>query len=152
MGFANQYMLAEELVIVRLDVFHEMADLVGDPKLPVTILNNMGRCGSTMVCKVLTQIPDLQVMSEPWAMFNLHHLFQTGCFGLSTYSKLISSVIKIQCKTSPSSPHKQILIKLPIPCMAQVTLMKTLIPTIRHIFLFRSPIKAMHSFGKVYKA
>ena len=71
-------------------------DVAGDPTVSVTILDNMGRCGSTMVCKVLSQIPGLRVMSEPWALLNLQYLFMKGTFDLETYSKLISSVIKIQ--------------------------------------------------------
>jgi len=150
--FANQYFLADRLVIVTLDTLHQMADCAGDPTVPVTILDNMGRCGSTMVCKVLSQIPGLRVMSEPWALLNLQYLFMKGGFGLDTYSRLISSVIKIQCKTSQHSALTQILLKLPFPCMAQATLIKTLFPAIRHIYLFRSPTKCILSLIKVWKA
>ena len=73
-----------------------LPDVAGDPAVPVTILDNMGRCGSTMVCKVLSQIPGLRVMCEPWALLNLQYLFMKGNFDLETYSRLISAVIKIQ--------------------------------------------------------
>ena len=86
-------------------IVHKAADLlkslffqdsVGDPKVPVTILQNMGRCGSTMVCKVLAQIPGLRVMGEPSSFLMLQYHFQKGSFGLNAYSKLILSVIRIE--------------------------------------------------------
>lgn len=150
--FVNQYLMAEKLVVVSLDVFHQMADSVGDPKVPVTILNNMGRCGSTMVCKALSQIPDLMVMSEPWSLLNVLCLYRKGAFGLDTYSKLITSVLRIQCKISAPLPSNQIAIKFPFPCMAQASLIKSLIPTVRHIYLFRSPKESIASLAKVWKA
>ena len=36
--------------------------------------------------------------------------------------------------------------------MAHLNLIKELAPTLRHIYLFRSPVKSIHSFIKVYKA
>ena len=73
-----------------------LLDSVRDPEVPVTILNNMGRCGSTMACKALSQITDLRVMSEPWALLDLQYHFQKGRFGVDTYSKLITALLRIQ--------------------------------------------------------
>merc|ERR1719153_831597 len=121
---ANQYIMAEKLVIVTLDMLHTMAELTGEPKVPVTIMNNMGRCGSTMACKALSQIPGLRVMSEPWPLYCAHNMYQKGCVGLQTYSLLIASLMKIQCKIVSSAAPDHIMIKLPFPCMAQMTIIK----------------------------
>jgi len=43
-----------KLIVVPLSVFHRMAESVGDPK-DLTFVFYAGRCGSTLVMKVLSQ-------------------------------------------------------------------------------------------------
>ena len=50
------------------------------------------------------------------------------------------------------SAPKQLVIKLPKPCMSQVKIIKTLFPTFKQIYLFRDPIKSIQSLIKVTKA
>ena len=42
-----------KLIVVPLSVFHRMAESIGDPKGEIIFLLNMGRCGSTLLQKVV---------------------------------------------------------------------------------------------------
>ena len=66
------------------------------PRISTTILHNTGRCGSTMCCMALSQVPGLRVMEEPIALFNLKYFFHIGKFGVENYKQMIRSIIKIQ--------------------------------------------------------
>ena len=42
-----------KLIVVPLSVFHRMAESVGDPKGELIFIFNPGRCGSTLLTKVI---------------------------------------------------------------------------------------------------
>lgn len=149
--FANQYQFATHLVIMDHNTMHRLAKRVGHPKVPVTIINNMGRCGSTMICQMLEQVPGLRVMSEPWCLIYALHLFNTGELTTEEYHRIIQSCIKLQCKLEHPEAS-QIAIKLPLLCLSQTGLIKSLLPSLRHVFVFRDTLSSMKSLIKVTAA
>ena len=42
-----------KVIVVPLSVFHRMAESIGDPKCELLFIFNIGRCGSTLMVKVL---------------------------------------------------------------------------------------------------
>ena len=66
------------------------------PRTSTTILHNTGRCGSTMCCLALSQVPGLRVIGEPAALYDLKYFFHVGKFGIEKYKQRIHSIIKIQ--------------------------------------------------------
>ena len=48
-----QLKYCSKLIVVPLSVFHRMADSIGDPQGRIILLFNMGRCGSTLLTKVM---------------------------------------------------------------------------------------------------
>merc|ERR1719187_2246529 len=105
-----------------------------------------------MICQMLNNVPGIRVMSEPWALLSALDQSRRGHFSGHQYEKLLVSLMKVQCKKEHSREVKQICIKLPFPCMSQVSLLRTLLPNIRHIYLFRQPLSAIASMMKVHKA
>ena len=49
----NQKNYCSKLIVVPLSVFHRMAESIGDPKGEVVFVFNTGRCGSTLLTKVI---------------------------------------------------------------------------------------------------
>ena len=50
--FMNQFYHPEKLLIVNLEILHEIADKMGDLQGNCILINNTGRCGSTLLCQV----------------------------------------------------------------------------------------------------
>jgi len=145
---ANQNRLATHLIVASHDTLHRFADSVGVPKVPVTIINNMGRCGSTLVCQILQEVPGLRVISEPWSLLHAQYLHHSGRLDTQHYHTLIVSLLLLQCKCDDPAVT-QIAIKLQFPSMAHISLIKSQLPSLRQIFLFRDPRASIASMYKV---
>merc|ERR1711962_1083337 len=130
------------------DTLHSLADSVGDPSIPVTIVNHIGRCGSTMVMQILDEVPGLRAISEPYALLNTLQLYNKGSISQAQHDRLVASCLKLQCKLENTSV-KQIVIKLAFPNMAQLPLIRTLMPSLRHILIFRDIQETTMSMWKV---
>ena len=50
-----------KLIVVPLSVFHRMAESIGDPKCEPLFIFNTGRCGSTLIVKVLINFLVFQI-------------------------------------------------------------------------------------------
>jgi len=147
--FLAQHLFAEKLVIMPIESFHKLADQTGDPKVPVTILSNMSRCGSTLICQMLSTVPRVRVMSEPWALLNLQERYSRGQFTKDGYKRLLVSLLRMQCKKENQVDITHILLKPLFCCIPQIEDIRNLLPQVQHIFLFRKPMAAIRSFVKV---
>merc|ERR1719186_988681 len=148
--FLGQHFSAEKLVVMPIEYFHQLADKMGDPTIPVTVLNNMGRCGSTLICQMLSRVPRIRVMSEPWPLYCLQDRYRRGQFTQHGYKRLIVSLIRMQCKKETDEQIDLILLKLPFTCVIQMEDIRALLPQIKHIFLLRQPLAAIRSLLKIY--
>ena len=59
-----QMQYCSKLISVPLSVFHRMSDSIGDPKGELLFIFNTGRCGSTLVTKVIVNFVVSHVFSE----------------------------------------------------------------------------------------
>ena len=55
-AFLSQYLFAEKLLIVDISTLHEIASKLEGPKGNCIMINNIGRCGSTLLCQVSNNI------------------------------------------------------------------------------------------------
>ncbi len=70
--FHAQPFLVKRLVILPVWSFHQMAEELGDPKMPVGMMLMSLRCGSTLLCQIMARVPNVRVISEPRAMACIH--------------------------------------------------------------------------------
>jgi len=49
----NQKNYCSKLIVVPLSVFHRMAESIGDTRGDIIFIFNTGRCGSTLLTKVI---------------------------------------------------------------------------------------------------
>ena len=47
-----QYIYASHIISLQLNVFHQIAKNIGDPKVPIIYLSHTKRCGSTLMCQL----------------------------------------------------------------------------------------------------
>ena len=75
-AFMAQFFMANELIIISHETLHKLADEMNwsqnDNEL--ILINNTGRCGSTLLCQMFGKLPNTNVMSEPWGLLYPHRL------------------------------------------------------------------------------
>ncbi len=69
--FISQYLKAKKLVVMPIESFHRLAGEIGEPKMPVGVVNMTARCGPTLLAQMANRIPTTRSMSEPWATTNI---------------------------------------------------------------------------------
>ncbi len=62
------------------------------------MLNMTARCGSTLVGQMLSRVPKVRVISEPWAFMHIHGLYVQRRISLPQYKRLLQSTLRLQCK------------------------------------------------------
>ena len=60
-----QFNRCKNVIKMPIDCFHALADRVGWPSLPVIFVSQTGRCGSTIMCQVLENVPGTLLIAEP---------------------------------------------------------------------------------------
>ena len=74
--FISQIQYCSKLIVVPLSVFHRMAESIGDPRCELLFLFNTGRCGSTLMVKVMINF--LIVQFEVYFNFRLLQFLRTA--------------------------------------------------------------------------
>lgn len=152
--WVGQFVVAKQLIIMPLWAFYKLADELGDPRpddKEVFIISNTARCGSTLLCQMLNKLPNTRAMSEPYSMCLAHTLYNTGKISNEDgdYSRLIRSILHVECKDESRRDVKRLFIKLPVWCSPQVPIMCKACPYIKHFFNTRHPKPSVVSFFKM---
>ena len=146
--FALQFWLAERLLIVPHNVLHKLADDIGDPKARITFLDMTGRCGSTLICTMLSNVPGVRTFSEPWAFLHAHGQYLNGHIDRVNYRKLLKTIIRILCKREHEINISRILIKFTIFINCQIEVLKEVYPDATFMFISRHLQQSMRSYVK----
>ena len=66
--FMNQFYHPEKLLIVNHETLHEIAEKMGDLQGNCILINNTGRCGSTLLCQVrVFSLSKTESRAKSWA-------------------------------------------------------------------------------------
>ena len=95
---AAQFLKATIVIKMTVRDFVNLAEKIGDPKVPVVWMSNTGRCGGTMLCQVFESVPSTLAIHGPDPPFNVHTLHETNAIQNSEYEILLQSIIRIMCK------------------------------------------------------
>ncbi len=150
--FICQYYEAKKLVILPLSSFKRLGDELGDPKVPVCLVNMTARCGSTLVSQIMTRVPNVCSMSEPWAMAQLNTLFRMRCFNWDETRKLIQTCMRLHCKVEPDSSVERIVIKMTPSTSPMFVALHELFPQFDFLFNTRHPKPSINSILKAVKS
>ena len=168
--FLLQFLQSHKMVIVPHSTFHRLADSVGDPKVcedgraitrqvnrawfqdrRVTLLNMTARCGSTLVGQMLTRVPNVRVISEPWAFMHLHGFYVQRLISLPQYMRLLKSCLRLQCKRERFG-YTHLFIKMSNFAGPAFPLLKQLFPDVEQMFITRHFKPSLVSYVKVMRA
>jgi hypothetical protein len=77
---------------------HRLAAEMGPDDRNLTFVNMTARCGSTLLCQIMSRVPGVQVMSEPYGFVHLHGYFVQGRMSMEEYTRLLKSYVRVLCK------------------------------------------------------
>ena len=121
-AFMSQYFNSQKILMVDHSTLHLIRKNIQKLQGNCILINNTGRCGSTLICQVwylilnffifilfflnisgfsdqmFAKLPKTSVMSEPWALFYIHRLYKNGHITWKEYQNLIETCVKLLFK------------------------------------------------------
>jgi hypothetical protein len=140
-----QYENVTKIITVPLKFIPELSKHVKDVPSNIILLSNTGRCGSTLLTKMLETNNDTVVMSEPDFLVHLLDLKDE-----INIDNLVNPGFNLQCKGLGS--NKTVVIKPRCPAIALAKLVNDKCPNIKHLFMWREPLKSILSFINIINA
>jgi hypothetical protein len=142
-----QYESATGLIAVGFEVLHELADSVPDPGR-LLLLYSVGRCGSTVISRMLRETPGVLALSEPDVFTQLTMLREAGELTDDEVAALVRTCTRIVC--APAA-EQVVAIKFRSFAVDLATIFADHFPTSRAVFLYRDAIgwatSTMRAFG-----
>ncbi|XP_045168619.1 uncharacterized protein LOC123531591 isoform X3 [Mercenaria mercenaria] len=142
--YTTQFKHAKRMITMPLGVFHKLAQDTGDPRVPVVLISNTGRCGATLLSRMFEQVPGTRIIQEPDCLTTLAFLKRSGSLSDTEYDNVLTSAIRLLCK--PDDKTNMLIIRSRPCCCVQIKTIQKLIPRIRHIFLYRNSLRTVSSY------
>ena len=142
--FTAQYHKATSVIEMSINDFMNLADKIGNPKVPVIWVSNTGRCGGTMLCQIFESVPGTLVISEPNTPLNVVHLRRCNRISGTVYDSMLKSTIRVFCKPHPGI--ERICIKPRPVCTTIMMDISKLCPGVRQIFIYRNSQDTVRSW------
>ena len=130
-AIASQFLNATKVIKMTIKDFVSLAEMVGDPQVPVIWLSNTGRCGGTMLCQVFESVPGTLAIMEPDPPTNVLYLNERNFCNDSEFRTMLKSTIRVMCKPRPGVT--QICIKPRPQCTVMMKSISTLGLNINHM-------------------
>ncbi len=151
---ANQLKLAKELVYIPLQHFVKLSAMVPDldPNVKVLLLSNTGRCGSTLLTKMLEGLDGRVLsMSEPEFINKICHLRKRLTVPLDDVLRA-GFKLQINKKGTVRKGIGLVVFKSRSPPVQLIPDVARAIPKVSHVFMYRSPRNNMASTATLYTA
>lgn len=132
-------------VAMPLEIFHHFAEEVSETPGGLIFIHSVGRCGSTLLSKVLEAVPSVHSLSEPDDLTQLGNLRVAGELNDAEIRRLIASSIKWRCKPRIGTPAHQVAIKTRSEVLVLADLIGPLFPDAKHFFLYRDGMAWMRT-------
>ncbi len=106
-AYMAQFFMAKKILFIPISSLKQLGEKVGDPTGDCVMINNTGRCGSTLLCQMFGKLPDTVVMSEPWAMNYVHKLYNSKALQWNVYLDMIQALIRLEFKRTEATRNKR---------------------------------------------
>ena len=146
--FVAQFLHAKNIIKMSIKDFVSLAEKIGDPTVPVSWISNTGRCGGTLLCQMFESVPGTLVIHEPDTPLPLWHLQAKGALNDSQYEVMLKSSIRFLTCTNEFHDIKRIFIKPRPQCPVLINDITRLLPSIRHLFMYRNSLDTIKSWLK----
>ncbi|ELU07829.1 hypothetical protein CAPTEDRAFT_186879 [Capitella teleta] len=94
---------SKRLIVMPMEEFHAVCARLSDPKNPLVILGNTGRCGSTLLTQIFESTKKIILYSEPKPLVNLAVMYNNQ--GMSSeVIQLTRSLVRMYARPLKSMP------------------------------------------------
>ena len=108
----------------------------------------IARCGSTLTCQMMSNVPKTKVISEPYGGADLVRLLNQSQISQEKYEQLVQAWMRIMCKADHQRPHHQIFIKSATLYPSIFPTIAKLFPEVSLVFNARTPVPHLKSYKK----
>lgn len=133
------------LVEMPLETFHRIAAEIPPPPRGLIFVHSVGRCGSTLLSKVLESVPGVQSLSEPDDLTQLVHWRAGDGASDEELHPLITSSTRWRGKPRFGTPAERVAIKTRSEVLVLADLIGTSFPQAKHFFLYRDAVAWMRT-------
>ena len=148
--YAGQFRLAKRLYVVPMDVLIALGDLVGEPKTPVVVIWNHGRCGSTLLAQVFETVPDVVTLSEPDVLTNVLWLKWQNKISTKQLEEIVPALMKLLCQNMTERQVSLYCIKTRSPCIAIADIVAKHLQSTKHLYLYRNCASTVSSMERTF--
>ncbi len=149
--FITQYFKAVKLLVMPMSSFHRLAAEAGDPRAKLSFVNMTARCGSTLLSQMMSRVPKVRAMSEPWAFVHAHGLYLSGQVSMAEYERLLRSVVRLQCKRENDSPDiEHVFVKMTAIAAPYFPMLRKMYPDATYVFNTRHLKNTVQSYMQIW--
>lgn len=148
--YQAQYDHATGLVEMPLQAFHQIAYSIPEPEKGLVFIHSTGRCGSTLLSKALSTLPNVHSISEPDDLTQLLLLGGPQGFSHEEIAQLVASSVRWRCKGTHRGPAEFVAIKTRSEVLTLGRQICGTFPTAKHLYLYRDGIAWMNSYYSRY--
>lgn len=149
--FRGQYENATHVITVSFEDFHQLASRIKFTENRLTLVNSVGRCGSTLVSKAFQALERVRSLSEPDALTLIVNWRTSKALPELELERLTRSCIAFCCK--PLNGKKSCThwaIKFRSQCTEICDLMAKAFPCAKYIYLTREPLDWLDSAYRAF--
>ncbi|MYD11281.1 MAG: hypothetical protein F4X02_14720 [Chloroflexi bacterium] len=144
--YQAQFDQAESLAALPFADFIGFADSYAIEREPLLFLHNIGRCGSTALCRALNEIDGVMALSEPEALSNMISLRHTS---RDWFHALIHASLAWLCRAAVNRGNGHYVFKLRNQASVITKPYIDALPEARHLFMYRNVIDWLASFHRL---
>ena len=143
--YQGQREQACHLASMPFSMFVAMAKTIPPPPKSLIFVHSVGRCGSTLVSKVLESVPSVHSLSEPDDLTQLARTCLKGEWPEAMMQDALAASVAWRCKPRPGVPFAHVAIKPRAEVLTMADLLGRAFPTARHFFLYRDGLAWMRT-------
>ncbi|MCY4021685.1 MAG: hypothetical protein OXG39_19960 [Chloroflexi bacterium] len=143
--YQEQFDQAEFLLALPYADFLGLAEDIPFNDRALLCLHNIGRCGSTVVARALSEIDSVTTLSEPDVLTN----FITSLPPRQDHD-LLRACLRWLCRPAIIRDHRRVVIKFRNQAAAVMGLYVETLPEAMHLFMYRNVLDWLASFHRLH--
>jgi hypothetical protein len=148
--YQAQYEAATRLIAIPYDRVHEVAAGAHGRSADLVFIFSVGRCGSTLMSKMLGRLDDTYSLSEPDIFTTINYQHGQGRLTDNEAIQLLASAVRLVNR--PATPRARLVIKFRAQCTGIADLIYQQHPAASFVFMYRNALDCIDSYVRVFGA
>jgi hypothetical protein len=148
--YQAQYEAATRLIAIPYDRLPEVAARAHGRSADLIFIFSVGRCGSTLMSKMLGRLDDTYSLSEPDVFTDINYQHGLGRLTDNEAIRLLASAVRLVNR--PPTPRGRLVIKFRAQCIGIADLIYQQHPAASFVFMYRNALDCIDSYVRVFGA